>query len=64
MPEEAPKMYDEKIIKCFTELCKKNGGASPSEVYLDMSSRGWLSSMDTVIDIADLMRELRDRGRL
>ena len=29
-----------------------------------MHERGWLAAADTVIDIADLMKDLRDTGRL
>ena len=64
------KSYDEKIIDCFKAVCKRNeelegeAGASPSEVTNEMHKRGWLSDMDTVIDIEELMRGLRNRGRL
>lgn len=56
--------YDQKICQVFKDLCQKNGGASPAEVAQEMQARGWLSNMDSVIDIADLMRSLRDRGLL
>lgn len=56
--------YDDKIVEVFGALASKNDGASPAEVTDEMHKRGWLSPMDTVIDIADLMRDLRNRGRL
>lgn len=63
--EPEPETYDDKICLVFRELCKRQGdGASPHEVTEEMSKRGWLSPMDTVIDIADLMKALRERGRL
>jgi len=62
---EKPLLYDEKIRLVWNELCEENGdGASPSEVTARMHTRGWLSPMDTVIDIERLMRGLRDRGLL
>lgn len=57
-------LYDARIVQVFKDLCAKNGGASPAEVTHEMHSRGYLSDMDTVIDIADLMRGLRNRGLL
>lgn len=61
-----PKTYDEKIIACYQHLCSKQAdGASPDEVTKEMHERGWLSPMDTVIDIEKIMRRLRDQeGRL
>lgn len=56
--------YEVQIVAVFKDLCAKNGGASPHEVTQELHARGHLSAMDTVIDIADLMRELRDRGAL
>lgn len=56
--------YDQKIRTVFEHLCQKNGGASPAEVTEEMAKRGWLSSTDTVIDIADQMKELRSQGML
>lgn len=57
-------IYDAHIVQVFKDLCAKNGGASPHEVTQEMHSRGYLSDMDTVIDIERLMRGLRDRGLL
>lgn len=59
-----PTPYEEKIIKTFRELCKKNGGASPHEVTELLAQREQLSPLDTVIDVADLMKELRSKGEL
>lgn len=56
--------YNEKICQVFRDLCQRNGGASPAEVTEEMVNRGWLSDLDTVIDIEKLMRGLRDRGLL
>jgi hypothetical protein len=61
-----PKTYDEKVIRCFKDACKNNGSnsASPADVTRLMAERKWLTSLDTVIDIADIMKELRNRGDL
>jgi hypothetical protein len=61
-----PETYDEKVITCFEYLSKKNSeGASPAEVTEEMANRGWLSPLDTVIDIKDIMQRLRfSEGRL
>lgn len=56
--------YEDKIRTVFKELAEKNDGASPTEVTDEMARRGWLSPLDTVIDIADLMKKLRDEGFL
>jgi hypothetical protein len=56
--------YERNIVKVFEDLCKENGGASPHEVTQEMSKRGHLSSMDTVLDIESIMQELRDKGLL
>lgn len=54
--------YDQKIRECFKAVCKRNKDkkASAAEVTEEMEKRGWLSEMDTVIDIADLMRNMRE----
>lgn len=63
--------YEEKIVKAFKDVCAKNKeaegkevGASPTEVTNLMAERGELAQLDTVIDIADQMKELRNRGYL
>lgn len=57
--------YEQNIVTAFKDLCKKNGdGASPHEVTQELADRGQLSPMDTVIDIADQMKSLRNRGLL
>ena len=62
---DEPKTYNDKIRVCFKHLCEKNPkGASPAEVTTEMVRREWLSPMDTVLDIADLMRDLRNQGAL
>lgn len=63
-PGKPVSVYDARIIQVFKDLCMKNGGASPNEVTQEMHARGYLSDMDTVIDIADIMRSLRNRGLL
>lgn len=59
-----PKAYVDKIRVCFTHLCNQNGGASPAEVTEEMRKRKWLSPLDTVIDIKDIMQDLRDQEAL
>jgi hypothetical protein len=57
--------YGNKIVYCFNTLCDANGGAaSPAEVAHLMKAKGWLSPLDTVIDIERLMKELRAQRRL
>lgn len=56
--------YEKAIVKAWSDLCELNGGASPHEVCERLSKQGELAPMDTVIDVADQMRELRDRGYL
>lgn len=57
--------YEDKIKVVFAEICEKQtDGASASDVTFGMAKRGWLSPLDTVIDIADIMRQMRDRGAL
>lgn len=56
--------YEQEIVSTFKRLAKENGGASPHEVCEDIAKRGKLAELDTVIDVADLMKELRNRGHL
>jgi hypothetical protein len=56
--------YEKNIVTAFQDLCKLNGGASPHEVTTELAKRGQLSELDTVIDIADQMKNLRGRGLL
>ena len=56
--------YEEVIIKTFQTLCEENGAASPAEVTQRMATDKTLASLDTAIEIADLMRGLRKRGVL
>lgn len=52
--------YDQKVLEAFKAVCDRDpeGSASPADVVKEMQARGTLSSMDTVIDIADIMRRL------
>jgi len=57
--------YEEEIVETFKRVAKENGdGASPHEVCDDMAKRGKLAELDTVIDVADQMKALRNRGLL
>jgi hypothetical protein len=56
--------YADKIRKAFKDICEMQGDASPIDVTNLLRERGQLSSVDTVIDIADIMRELREEGLL
>lgn len=49
--------YQEKITSVFNNLVKRNGSASAGEVTEELRKLGWLSPMDTVIDIHKLMKE-------
>lgn len=51
--------YEEKVKFCFHAVCKRQPelGANAEEVAQEMRERGWLSPLDTVIDIADILRE-------
>jgi hypothetical protein len=52
------KGYREKVLACWTYCAEKakDKSASAADVTDEMAKRGWLSPMDTVIDIADIMR--------
>jgi hypothetical protein len=53
--------YNEKVREAHAIACRKNGegvGASAAETTQVMRDRGWLSELDTVIDIADILRDL------
>lgn len=56
----ADKSYDQKVLEAFNAVCDRDpeGAASPTDVVKEMQTRGTLSPMDTVIDIADIMRRL------
>ena len=63
--------YEQNVIQAFKDACAANKvkeggepGASPDEVTKLLHERGQLSELDTVIDIADIMKGLRNRGRL
>jgi len=56
--------YERKIMNAFEAVSKANNGkgASAFEVTQYMSENGTLSELDTVIDIADIMKTMGDRG--
>ncbi len=56
--------YQRKIMDAFEAVSKANGGqgASATEVTEQMRKAGTLSQLDTVIDIADIMSEMAQRG--
>ena len=61
--------YESNIVQAFKDVCKTNKGsecpgASPAEVMNLIADRRQISRLDSIIDIADIMRELRNRGEL
>jgi hypothetical protein len=61
--------YERYIVEAFKALCEENKkkgieGASPDEVTKRMARRGELAALDTVLDIADIMKDLRGKGWL
>ncbi len=58
--------YERKIMDAVQAINKANGGkgASAAEVTEFMLNRGTLSELDTVIDIADCMKAMHERGYL
>ncbi len=56
--------YERKIMDAFEAVSKANGGqgASATEVTEHMRNSGTISELDTVIDIADRMQAMSDRG--
>lgn len=54
------KNYDQKVMEAFGAVCDRDpeGAASPADVVKEMQARGTLSPLDTVIDIADIMKRL------
>ena len=54
------KTYDDEVLEAFDAVCDRDleGAASPSDVVKEMQTRGTLSPLDTVIDIADIMKRL------
>lgn len=56
--------YERKIVQAFRDVCAEHGGASPHEVTSLMRDRSELSPLDNVLDIAKIMRGLRNRGSL
>jgi hypothetical protein len=56
--------YERKIMDAFEAVSKTNGGkgASATEVTEYMREHGTISELDTVIDIADIMKGMANRG--
>lgn len=56
--------YEQKVLAAFRKVSKKNNeeGASAAEVYEQMVEDKTIAELDTVIDIADIMGELADKG--
>lgn len=56
--------YERKIMDAFEAISKENGGkgASAHEVTEYMTKHGTISELDSVIDIADLMKSMSERG--
>ncbi len=54
------KSYDQKVLEAFEAVCDRDleHSASPADVVKEMQARDTLSPMDTVIDIADIMKRL------
>lgn len=56
--------YERKIMDAFQAVSKKNNGkgASADEVTAHMTNSGTISELDSVIDIADQMKAMKERG--
>jgi hypothetical protein len=56
--------YERKIMDAFEAVSKANGGkgANATEVTEHMRNSGTISELDTVIDIADQMKAMAERG--
>ena len=56
--------YERKVMDAFEAVSKKNNGkgASAAEITEYMKNRGTLSELDSVIDIADVMKAMQVRG--
>lgn len=54
------KSYDNKVLEAFNAVCDRDleRSASPADVVKEMQARNTLSPLDTVIDIADIMKRL------
>ena len=62
-------IYETNVCKAFRDACNQNKdsgspGASPAEVCSLLHERGQMPRMDSVIDLADTMRELSNSGAL
>ena len=58
--------YEKKILRAWKAISRMNGGkgASAHEVTMHMANSGMLAPLDTVIDIADQMKVMAERGDL
>jgi len=61
--------YQKAILEAFVQVCEENKkkgieGASATEVTQQMHKNESISPLDSVIDIADQMREMANRGWL
>lgn len=56
--------YERKIMNAFEAVSKANDGkgASATEVTEHMRNSGTISELDSVIDIADVMKAMHVRG--
>lgn len=59
-PPAAMMTYDDKVLEAFKAASDRNKGkgASAHEVTQEMLRRGTLAELDTVIDIADILKRL------
>lgn len=58
--QSQPQTLKEKI-QHIVDTMNKAGGWNAVEMTAELSKRGWMPEMDTVIDIADTMREMWGR---
>lgn len=61
--------YQKAILEAFMQVCEENlnkgiHGASATEVCQQMHKNQTISPLDSVIDIADQMKEMGERGWL
>ena len=61
--------YQKAILEAFLQVCEENRkknieGASATEVCQQMHKNATISPLDSVIDIADQMKEMANRGWL
>ena len=56
---DTPVLYQDKIKTCVKHLLLVHILVCANSVTNEMAKRGWLSPLDSVIDIADIMRDMR-----